>query len=186
MTMTAASSRLVGKSLDDLDFVILENAARRKDHCVETVPASVQTDKDTLASRLGQLLKRKLVEEGPAKLEDVIWRTDETQDHKTLRITDAGITVLSKMKAAATSPARRPKKQPPKKPSATSRSKNDIICSLLKRPTGATVPALSKAAGWQLHSIRGFLSRLKKDKRAGLNIITAKDGVRRYCITGGG
>src|SRR5687767_7746204 len=103
--MIAASSRSGAKSLDHLDFAILENAARRKDHCVEPVLASVQIEKQALVSRLGQLLKRKLVDEGPAKLEDVIWRTDETQHHKTLKITDAGLAALSQAKAAATSPA---------------------------------------------------------------------------------
>ncbi|WP_339156841.1 DUF3489 domain-containing protein [Bradyrhizobium sp. 2S1] len=38
------------------------------------------------------------------------------------------------------------------------RSKQDNIITLLRRPEGATLDALVRATGWQPHSVRGFLA----------------------------
>ncbi len=64
-------------------------------------------------------------------------------------------------------------------------TKSQILIALLKRPKGASVPELAKAAGWQAHSVRGFLSGTLK-KRHGLAIgSTCDDGKdRRYRIEG--
>jgi len=182
--VTAPSSRLTGPTLEDLDFVILENAAQRKNHCIEPVPETARIEKQALRARLELLLKRKLVAEGPAKLEDGIWRTDETQHHKTLKITKAGLAVLRKAQATGTS-VNRAKTKPAKVVPAVRRTKVDIICVLLRRPQGAPLAALAKATGWQPHSIRGFLSRLKNDRRIKFRTEIGKDNLRRYRITGG-
>jgi hypothetical protein len=62
-------------------------------------------------------------------------------------------------------------------------SKGSTIVSLLKLKNGATIAELTKATGWQAHSVRGFLSGALK-KKAGLTIASEKgdDGERRYCI----
>ena len=54
---------------------------------------------------------------------------------------------------------------------------------LLRRPTGATVAELSKAADWQEHSVRGFISGTLK-RRKGIAVLSEKDarGVRRYRV----
>lgn len=70
-----------------------------------------------------------------------------------------------------------------KKATAATSTKAERILILLRRPTGATVAELSKVAGWQEHSVRGFISGTLK-KRKGLDVLSEKDdkGVRRYRI----
>jgi len=60
-------------------------------------------------------------------------------------------------------------------------SKAAKILDLLKRPGGATAKELMKATGWQPHSVRGFVSTLKK---AGFKITasTNEGGDRCYRI----
>ena len=62
-------------------------------------------------------------------------------------------------------------------------TKTEQVLSLLRRPKGASIADLSKATGWQAHSVRGFLSGTLK-KKMGLAVVSEKDakGVRRYRI----
>jgi len=57
------------------------------------------------------------------------------------------------------------------------------ILRLLKRPGGASLAELTKATGWQAHSVRGFLSGAVKAKMR-LKVISAKreDGERAYRV----
>jgi len=58
-------------------------------------------------------------------------------------------------------------------------SKADSILSLLQLPEGATLDNLMVATGWQAHSVRGFLSNLKRKR--GLKVRSRKhDGQRTY------
>jgi len=54
---------------------------------------------------------------------------------------------------------------------------------MLKRPNGATLAEIMKAAGWQAHSVRGFISGTLT-KKMGLTVVSAKgeDGERNYSI----
>jgi hypothetical protein len=62
-------------------------------------------------------------------------------------------------------------------------TKGSTIVGLLKLKNGATIAELTKATGWQAHSVRGFLSGALKEK-VGLTIASEKgdDGERRYRI----
>ena len=53
---------------------------------------------------------------------------------------------------------------PPAAPAKT-KTKLDMMEDLLKRKNGANVDELMKATGWQKHSVRGALSRLKSAGR---------------------
>jgi Protein of unknown function (DUF3489) len=58
-------------------------------------------------------------------------------------------------------------------------SKADHILTLLQQPHGATLDNLMSATGWQAHSVRGFLSNLKRKR--GWNLRSRKqDGQRLY------
>ncbi len=61
------------------------------------------------------------------------------------------------------------------------RTKADTILGLLQRPTGAPISELTKATGWQPHSVRAALTGLRKKGR---EVVRTKDdqGVTRYCI----
>ncbi len=62
-------------------------------------------------------------------------------------------------------------------------SKTDQLLKLLRRKRGAGIAELQEAAGWQAHSVRGFLSGHVK-KKLGLEVIgeAGKDGIRRYRV----
>jgi hypothetical protein len=58
------------------------------------------------------------------------------------------------------------------------RGKLGNLLSLLKRPEGATLVAMSEATGWQQHSVRGAMSGALK-KKLGLTITSEKTDVGR-------
>jgi len=90
----------------------------------------------------------------------------------------------------AKSAERRPKSQKAAKqakPTAGARegSKAAKVLDLLKRSGGVTLKELSKATGWQPHSVRGYLSGTV-GKKMKLTVASAKDadGERRYSVKG--
>ena len=89
-------------------------------------------------------------------------------------------------KAKSGKKASPPKKAPKgerKAGSAKDGSKTAKILDLLKRPGGVTAKELTKASGWQPHSIRGFLSGTV-GKKMGLAVTSSKgeDGERSYSV----
>jgi hypothetical protein len=69
--------------------------------------------------------------------------------------------------------------------SVRSDTKQSAAIEMLRSTGGATITALTKATGWQSHSVRGFLAGVVK-KRLKLNLeSTVVEGVRIYRITGG-
>jgi len=92
---------------------------------------------------------------------------------------------------AASVAVRRAKKEPssrsaPNTPARSSYrpdSKLGIVIGMLRSTKGATIEALSKATGWQTHSVRGSISGAIK-KRLGFTVASTKaDGVRTYRIS---
>jgi len=89
---------------------------------------------------------------------------------------------------AKTKPARKQpscgKKPKSKTPADTGRkTKQSTLLALLQRPDGATIAELAAAAGWQEHSVRGFLAG--HIRKIGYALISQKrDTGRRYLITG--
>jgi hypothetical protein len=69
------------------------------------------------------------------------------------------------------------------KPDIVAPSKTDQVLKKLRTAKGVTVPQIAEATGWQVHSVRGFLSGTVK-KKLGLNLVSevAKDGTRRYRV----
>lgn len=81
-------------------------------------------------------------------------------------------TSVASVKRATASQAVSPAKTP---------TKAEDIIALLKGKRGATLADITKATGWQEHSVRGFLAGALK-KRHGLEVQSEKhgDGPRRY------
>lgn len=81
-------------------------------------------------------------------------------------------TSAASAKRATASQAASPAKTP---------TKAENIIALLKGKRGATLADMTKATGWQEHSVRGFLAGALK-KRHGLEVRSEKhgDGPRRY------
>ena len=65
-------------------------------------------------------------------------------------------------------------------------TKAAAVLALLRGKQGASIEEMTKATGWQAHSVRGFLSGTVK-KRMGLTpgSVVDKSGIRRYRIAGG-
>ena len=63
------------------------------------------------------------------------------------------------------------------------RSKQSAAIDMLRCPGGATIAALTKATGWQSHSVRGFLAGVVR-KRLKLDLKSAVvAGIRTYQTT---
>jgi len=62
-------------------------------------------------------------------------------------------------------------------------SKAAQVLDLLKQPDGVTLKDLTKATGWQAHSVRGFLSGAIR-KKMGLTVTSTKSegGERTYSV----
>jgi hypothetical protein len=62
-------------------------------------------------------------------------------------------------------------------------TKQYAAIDMLRSPSGATMAALTKATGWQSHSVRGFLAGVVR-KRLKLDLKSAVvEGIRIYQIT---
>ena len=62
-------------------------------------------------------------------------------------------------------------------------TKQSAALDMLRSPGGATIAALTKATGWQSHSVRGFLAGVVR-KRLKLDLKSAVvEGIRIYQIT---
>lgn len=61
-------------------------------------------------------------------------------------------------------------------------TKQDRILKMLRSKSGATVPAMAEAVGWQEHSVRGFMSATVQ-KKLGYELTAEGTGAkRRYRI----
>ena len=61
------------------------------------------------------------------------------------------------------------------------RTKADIILGLAQRPTGASIAQLTRATGWQAHSIRAALTGLRKRGHV-IERFTGKGGQAFYRV----
>lgn len=68
-------------------------------------------------------------------------------------------------------------------PSLSAASKTHLILTQLKKPHGATLEELMRITGWQVHSVRGFLSGTVR-KKLDFELLRETDavGVSRYRI----
>ncbi len=192
--------------LTDTQLVILSAASQREDRGVELPP----NRKGGAAQKvISKLLAEGLLEEVPACDSLSIWRRHDHEGPIALRATPVGLAAIgvdeasepaspsventdrptgARPKAASRSrkPSRGPKKHPrPKQPKRAVRlnSKQAQLLAMLRRANGATIPAMMEKAGWQAHSVRGFLAGTVRTK-LGLTLVSEKAGDKRiYRIT---
>jgi len=85
--------------LSDTQLVVLSAACQRPDRSV--YPLTAKLPGGAAAKVLGSLLKRSLVQELPAKREDIVWREDKKRGRLTLRATPAAFKALGVDEAPA-------------------------------------------------------------------------------------
>ena len=84
---------------------------------------------------------------------------------------DGSARKLGRSPTCSTTPARRPQK----------RTMADTVLRLLQRPAGASIAHLTRATGWQAHSIRAALTGLRKKGHV-IHRTTGKSGQAVYRI----
>ena len=83
-------------------------------------------------------------------------------------------------KKQASKKAAKPAPKEARKPRAE--SKTTKILNLILRPKGATLAEIMKAAGWQAHSVRGFISTAGKKHNVTIESSKNEAGERTYRI----
>lgn len=183
-------------------LVILSAAAQRDDRGVLPLPSTIRMNKGAAATVLKSLLKYGFVVEQSAKTMEAAWREEEGR-RVGLAITDAGLAAINADAEASTSETRslstapkvklnknkapdRKSKAKSKAPKQRSGTKQDRLIGLLRRKEGASIREISKAIGWQAHSVRGAISgALKKKLRLKVTSGEVKERGRVYRIAGG-
>ena len=192
--------------LTDTQLVILSAAAGRDDRSVLPLPTSLKIRGGAVTGTLNGLLKKGLVAEETAARDAPAWREGNDGQRLALVISDAGLAAIGvdesdapgrrdaagkgrRKKRRGTVRASSGKLSKPgvKKtsPSARPGTKQSLLIDLLSSKKGATIAAISKATGWQPHSVRGSISGTLK-KKLGLAVVSEKvDGRGRvYRIVG--
>ncbi len=185
------SAPLVGR-LSDAALVLLSQAANRDDGMVLPPPATMRTRGRASDKVLGKLLRQALVEEVQVALPEQAWRSDKDGSRIGLRITSEGLKTIGvptlaetqdsvqlpdaerkgpprykKRGAASRTPApgsKLPKTAPvePEDARVKPGTKQAILIERLSRPSGATLVELTALLGWQPHTVRAALTRLRQ------------------------
>lgn len=165
--------------LNDLQLVLLSNAAARDNGSLVPLPASCAHDSDRIGKAVTALLRREFVEEVPVVERDLCWR-EEDQDMIGLFITDAGRAAIgadgcesasdeavviggddNEQPAEVQSGATISLDTAPA-PSPRPASKIATVVELLQREQGATLDEMVEATGWSPHTTRAALTGLRK------------------------
>ncbi len=180
----------------DTQLVILSSAAQRHDSAILPLPKSLKVPKAAATTVLKSLLKKGLVAERPAAVDEPHWRKSKDGGRRALVIADAGLQAIGVDADKKTSTQSRSAKQKPKqrsrraehKPSGSKPSpamvrpgtKQALLIDLLKRKKGATIEAVVETLGWLPHTVRAALTRLRQQ---GFQIERVReDGASRYRI----
>lgn len=156
--------------LTDTQLVILSAAAARDDRAVLPPPDSLTLNKASLTTVLNSLLKKGLIAEQPMTPGATQWREADNQ-RLTLVATTAGLEAIGvETPDGETSPASEP--IPEQRKIGRTSGKADAVLSLLRRPEGASIADMNAVTDWQAHSIRAFLSGLRKN---GTEVARGKD-----------
>lgn len=170
------------------DAVLVAAAGRRYGH-VLPLPENASSASTKVAKLLKGMLSAGLIEEHLTTTAKNAWRTDEQGKHILLRIAEAGRQAVAAPLAAetvppsgadASVPAAPTKAAQPKVPSG----KLGQVLAAVRAGQGASIGDLVAMTGWQPHTIRASLTRLRQ---GGVPIQHGpRDGQKRYFVEAGG
>lgn len=162
-------------TLSETQAVLLSTAASRPDGAVLPAPASLKARGGALSRSLGALLKRGLIAEGPARTEDGIWRREEDRAVG-LAITRSGLAALgldvSEESAASATEVEQATEAAPASPGG----KLGMLLQMICMGDGAALAELSESVGWQPHTTRAALTRLRQ---RGFDVRLVTEGDRK-------
>ncbi|NML95668.1 DUF3489 domain-containing protein [Novosphingobium olei] len=147
-------------SLTDLQLIILSHAAKNDAGSARPLPTCISDD-DRTERELRALLNIGLLAEMPsASLRN--W-TAIDEAFTILAITDAGLAAIGLGEPCEDQKVQKSVVVPVTGPLPTKRGKSrETVLSLLRQQGGASISAICEATGWQAHSARAHLTRLRK------------------------
>ncbi len=173
--------------LSDTQTTILSSAAARNNGALLPIPESIRARGAALDRSLGALLKRGLVEQCKVRGDVQAWRTDEDGRRIGLAITAAGLEAIgvepdtptdeettgvdAHSETAGTADPQRPT------------GKLAVVLETVERGAGATLAELTDRTGWQPHTTRAALTRLRQ--RGFPITLGIHDGRKAYRIADG-
>ena len=164
--------------LTETQTLILSRASQQDDSIAMPLPDRLRGGAANKV--IVPLIKRGLLDEVEADIRkgEPTWRKTGDGHGTTLVITDAGLEAIG---VETETPKLDPEQGKPKLRTGT---KQAMLIEMLKASEGATIAEITKATGWQPHTVRGAMSGALK-KRLGLTITSEKIGVRgrTYKIT---
>ena len=149
------------KPLSPAKAAILLSAAARARGAVLPLPKGYKIAQAATTKLIGRLLTAQLIEERVTKAAAGAWRTDEAGQHYALRITAAGRAALTK---PADVPAQTSDETPGSKPSSSTepRGKLGAVLTAVRQAEGAAIDDLIAITGWQKHTVRACITRLRQ------------------------
>ena len=167
----------MGVKLSDTQLVMLSAAAQREDLCL-TAPDKM---KGAILTKVSEkLVKLGLVQEIRAKAGMPVWRRDDHGQSYGLKLMAAGLKAIAVDDGSEEAVARREATKTRPTADGTKASGPEMIgeharaftpragsklarvIDLLQRRSGATIPTLIEATGWQPHTTRAALTGLRK------------------------
>lgn len=176
--------------LSDTQATILSAAAGRDDSAVFPLPDGIRARGAALERSLGALLKRGLVSETAASPADLCWRTDGHGRGVGLAITAAGLEAIG-IEAEGQVGANNAEESdsceaPPAGNDADAlqrpTGKLAFVLESIERDDGATLSELTERTGWQPHTARAALTRLRQ--RGFPIALETRDGRKAYHMAG--
>jgi hypothetical protein len=187
----------MANKLNETQRIILTAASAREDRRVFPLPP-LKAPTVAVRRTVAAMLKDGLVEEIAASSTDEVWEEADGGGRTTLIATANGLaqvgitdgpatkasgraTGAKEAHVAATAAKRTRRPSTPRLRARKRQTKQEIVVGLLRR--GASIEEMTKATGWQPHTVRGMLTATVKG-RLGLPVISEKglDGIRRYHV----
>ena len=164
--------------------ILVAAAARRNGHILP-LPEEADPTSPKVIKLLKSMLAAGLIEERRTTSAKCAWRTDSDGQHRLLRLTELGRTTAEQGAQPATSTpsvtpevVTAPEVDRPRPPGG----KLGLVLSAVQSGSGASIGDLTALTGWQPHTVRASLTRLRQ---TGVSIqLTGDDGQKRYAATG--
>jgi hypothetical protein len=188
------------KDLSVPQLLVLTTSAGRPDRMVMPLPSTLRARGASQQRLLASLLKLALVEEVPTDAIILTCRRDEQGQHYALQLTTAGLAaVADTIEPAPVKPAASPTEEkvvteeepetppvaedggvPPEPNSTTPGGKLGKLLTAIGAENGATVEDLMTLTGWQKHTTRAAITRLRQ-RGYSLQLIKRADR-KAYCL----